>query len=161
MSRDRETTPEMYSLHVQKNTVRKIRGHLIAIVISLVMGATSAGGVAYVASEQSEIQEQSQGAAVRAGTVDRKLVTVDIEKDAAYRAGTVKDVEHDERIVSLSQRFNDLRDYCIATRSTSTAARRREPPPPIEVKKPKPIPPTPEAAIQKPIAAADAGPEEP
>jgi hypothetical protein len=171
--RDREDTPEMVSIAFRRDTLRRWRRNAVGTVISIVLGGGSAGGVAWVARNQEDIKEDQQAAQTKAVAADKKAVAVGTTTEKVYKVSVVKDIEQDGRLDGFVDRFNDLREFCIATRSSG---RGRNLVAPAPLKKPAkiPIPPTVQAAAQpdaiaRPIVPppqpeavdvpADAGPE--
>lgn len=151
-SRDREETPEVVSIHFRRDILRRIRRSVIGNAVAVLLSAGGVGGVVLLADEQDDIKEAAVESKDTAVKVDTKVKAVDQTNREAYTYSAGKDAEQDARLGAAEDRFNDLRDFCIATRSSGNG-RRRTPPPALAKPKPSPIPPTINEAANTPPPA--------
>jgi len=165
MPREREETPEMVSIHFRRDVLRRARRSVLGSALAVILGGGSIGGVFWLHEEQTDIKADAVESKQTATVADRRAKAVDQVTDKVYSVGATKDTEQDRRLNVVTDRFNELRAFCMATRSSGNG-RHKSPPAELVKAKPIPIPPTADAAAiaPKPIPpeplAPDAGTEE-
>lgn len=140
-TRSRTETPEMVTIAIRKT-------RFLSWVMSALALVGTGGGVLWFSDKTDQVSSEASESREQAVVADRKVNAVDRQVDTAYTHGAVKDREHDDRLGTLAERFNDLREFCIATRS-SGRGRDRKVPAAVATTDPKPIPPTLEAAVRQ------------
>lgn len=128
--RDRDT-PQVATIHLDKRRIQSWVGTLLSMLFSVGAGA----GTVYVGQKTVDNEQAVQETKTAAQVAESTARVVDRQQDNLGQVRATKDQEHDTEIRVLKERYNDLLQFVVATRSSQNG-RRVSAPKPVDPRRP-------------------------